>query len=223
MVTVSIIHKAIKALEKYLIFKNDFRLTGETYELIMLMPSDRFLSDSKYSLVISAQLLEKQNQKTVITELLRIIKDNMDSEEYNSISRVNIISSHDPIVKNLKFVFGFRQETFEISDYPIGGNYIEFAYLAKSLVLDKLIAGNAIRAEILENGQVRDIAAGIIRIDKNFRVFYYTGKGLRELFGQEMTSEEKTKAINLLKQPEEFLIMHNYVSFVSLDNIIKIL
>lgn len=224
--TISIIHKTVKALEKYFLLKNNFRLTGESYDLIMFLPSDKFASDTKYSLLVSAEILDKLNQKSATTELLEAIKPDLDFNEYNSISRVNILDSNEPIVKNLKLVFGFRQEIFEINrEYIIGGVNIEFAYIVKSLVLDKLVIGNAITAEVLENGQRKVINAGIIRIEKDYKVVYYTGKGLRQLFGQEGDAHESNTSTSLYTRPkgESHLIEKGYISSIPLDNIIRIL
>lgn len=224
MVETKFIHTVLKRLEKYLVRKNDFQLNGENYDMILFIPSDRYQSNNKFSLLISYNRLNNLNQKDVIKELLTDFKEVLRFEEYNSISRLNIIHSEDPFVKNLKFVFAFREQIFEINDIPIGGVQIDFAYLVKSLVLDKLVSNRTLTLEILAADNSRQtINAGIIRIEQNFDVVYYTGKGLREIWKQDMTDKDKENAEYLKKQSEGYLIQKQYISKTNLDRIIKVL
>ena len=101
MVKIYFIEKILKSLERYMLRKNGFRLKGENYELILLLPSDKYVSDSKYSLLISAKILDNYQQKDMIRELLIDFKETLQFYEYNLISRINIIHSNDPFVKNL--------------------------------------------------------------------------------------------------------------------------
>lgn len=224
MVDKIIIHTVLKRLEKYLVKKNNFQLSGETYDLILFIPSDRYQSNNKFSLLISFNKLNNLNQKDVIKELLTDFKDVLKFEEYNAISRLNIVHSEDPFVKNLKFVFAFREQILEINDIPIGGVQIDFAYLVKSLVLDKLIPNRALKMEILNEDNVRQtVNAGIIKIEKTFDVLYYTGKGLREMWKPDMTDVEKDKAENLKSKSENFLIQNQFIAKTNLDKIIKVM
>jgi len=220
MVETIFIDKILKQLEKYLIRKNNYRLTGDNYGLILLEPSDKYISDTKYSLLISAKKLNGLSQKDVIKELLVDFKVVLKLEEYNALSRLNIIHSEDPLVKNLSFMLGqHREEIIEINDMTIGGVKIDFAYLVKSLVLDKLIEGKAITIELI-NGQ--RINAGIIRIDENFDIVHYTGKGLSEIWKPDMTDEERENAEKLKTKPEEFLMQHQFVAKMPLDDIARV-
>ena len=224
MVETKFIHTVVKRLEKYLVRKNDFQLNGDTYDLILFVPSDKYLSDVKYSLLISYGKLNNLNQKDVIKELLNDFKGGLKFEEYNAISRLNIIHSEAPFVKNLKFVFAFREQVIEIKDIPVGGVQIDFAYLAKSLVLDKLIENHALSIEIINQDRIRKtINAGIIRIEKNYDVVYYTGKGLREIFKPDMTDEQKVIAEALKLNSEQYLIDNEYIGKINIDNILKVI
>ena len=61
---------------------------------------------------------------------------------------------------------------------------------------------------------------GVIRVTQNLsKMIFYTGKGLRELFKPDMTEEEKSKAIELKKLDEKFLMKLGYVSEMALANI----
>ncbi len=182
MVETKFIHTILKRLEKYLIRRNNFNLLGDTFDLILFVPSDKYLSDAKYSLIVSAKALNTLHQKEVIRELLNDFKTVLKFDEYNAISRLNIIHTEDPFVKNLKFIFGIRNEIIEINEFIVGGVKIDNAFLVKSLVLDKLIEHHALTVEIkTENNQSETINMGVIRIENNFDVVYFTGKGLREM------------------------------------------
>ena len=218
------IHKLLRQLEKFLLEKNRFQLLGETYDLILLIPSDRYSTDIKYSLVVSAKTLDDTHQKEVIKDLLTHFKETLESNEYNSITRINVINTQDPLVKNLKMMFGFREEAFELNDITVGGIKINFAYLIKSLILDKLIEGKALKLEIVDpEGNISDISAGIIRIEQDFNVVYYTGKGLRELWKPDMSNEEQEHAQSIKNLPERYLIENHFVAKRRLDDIIRVI
>jgi len=222
MVDSKFIFRVLKQLEKYLLRKSDFQL-GNDYDLILFVPPDRYTL-GKFSLILSAQKLNNPTQKEGITELLNYFKDSLSQEDYSAISRVNIFHTAEPFVKNMKLVFWTRQEILEIRDYPLGGVNIEFAYLVKSLVLDKLIPNQAVNMEIInEKNESESISAGIIKIQENYNVVFYTGKGLREIYKQDMTVDEKQTAEQLKAKPEEYLIEHQYINKVSIDKILKII
>ncbi len=224
MVETKFIHTVLKRLEKYLIRKNNLQLNGETYDLILFIPSDKYLSDVKYSLLISYNKLNNLNQKDVIKELLNDFKEILKFDEYNAISRLNILHSEDPFVKNLKSIFRLREQLIEINDIPVGGVQIDSAYLVKSLVLDKLIENRALTLEILNQDRIRQtINAGIIRIEENYDVVYYTGKGLREIFQTDMTNEQRKIAEALKLNSEQYLIDNEYIGKTNIANILKVI
>jgi hypothetical protein len=174
-------------------------------------------------MVISAKILNDYRQLDVIMELLTSLKSALNPEEYSTISRINVLHSEDPVVKNIKRMFGFRQDITELNNITVGGVTIDFAYLLKSLVLDKLVENRALTLEILDGeGNYKEIKAGIIRIDKFFNVHYYTAKGLKELFAPE-TEEEKEKAAKLKLASEYEMMENQYLFFTNLDKIVKVI
>ena len=222
--TSTYIHKILGQLEKFLIWKNGFHLLGKTYDLILLIPSERYSSDAKYSLMISAKSLDNYHQKDIIKEIFTVFKNTLEVDEFNSIARINVIHSEDSFVRNLKQMFGFREEIFELNSITVGGVHIEFAYLVKSLVLDKLVEKRAVTLEVIDSeGSINQISAGVKRINEDFFLVYYTGKGLRELFGQEMTAQEKLNAEILIKKGEQFLMENQFIAQKRLDDILRVL
>ncbi len=212
--------RVLKGLEKYLIRKNNFKLEGANYDMIMLIPSDRYSPYARYSLLISARHLNESIHRDVIKELLYSFKEDLSPDEYTAVSRINVLHTEDSFVRNVKFMFGFRQEVTEITGMVIGGVEIDFAYLLRSLVLDKLKEGAALTIEVKNAiGTVDTILARIIRIEANFELVYYTGKGLREI-GKPHVEDEKVQALK--QEPESFLLQNNYIARTKLDDIIRI-
>ncbi len=227
MVNNNIFNSVTKRLEFYLIKKNNFKLTGQNYDLILFIPLNSVYDSSKYSLIISSKLLNKLNQKTMIEELLFDLSKNLSREEYLSINRINIIHSNSSFVKNMNFTISQRERLFKLNDFSIGEENISTAYLIKSLVLDKLIQGNTVTMEVLpdkKNPYIFEpsrINAGIKRIDKNFNVIYYTVRGLKTIFPRDRNSDKFSE--QLKKESEKYLISEGYLSHISLQKISKIL
>lgn len=169
--------KVLNRLEKYLIRKSDYRLLGETYDLILLVPSDNYAANTSYSVILSSRIFDPQSQKDIIKDIFVFLNDNLLIGEYNRISRINIVNSGDSLVKNINFAFKFRNMFFEIVDFPIGGVKIDNAILVKSLILDRLVINNAVSIRLV-NGT--SINVGIIRIEEDYSVICYTAEGLRE-------------------------------------------
>ncbi|MDZ4679408.1 MAG: hypothetical protein SH848_10840 [Saprospiraceae bacterium] len=225
MVETNLTHKVLKELEKFLIRANAYLLAGESYDLILLVPSDKYLSDAKYSLIISARKLNALRQRDVIKEMLSAFKEALEFDEYNSISRINIVHTDDPFVKNLKHLIATSQEEImELVDVNVGGVTIDFAYLVKSMVLERLAFNRAVTLDVIDdNGLINRKLAGVIRIDKNFDVVHYTGKGLGEIWKPEMTAEEKAHAENIKKQTEDYLISNQFIEKTRFDDIIRVI
>jgi hypothetical protein len=77
--------------------------------------------------------------------------------------------------------------------------------------------------EILDNkNNSIKMSAGIKRIDTNFDVVYYTGKGLREMFKQNVTDIEPENADMLKQKSEEYLLQNDYMGKISFDSILRI-
>ena len=212
--------RVLRGLEKYLIRKNSFKLEGANYDMIMLIPSDRYSPYARYSLLISAKHLNESIHRDVIKELLYSFKEDLSPDEYTAVSRINVLHTEDPFVRNTKFMLGFRQEVTEINGMVMGGVEIDFAYLLRSLVLDKLREGATLTMEVKSAiGTVETILARIIRIEASFELVYYTGKGLREMW---KPNEEDEKAQALKQEPESFLLQNGYIARTNFDDIMRI-
>lgn len=224
MVVTKFIHTILKRLERYLIRLNNFQLNGRSYDLILIVPSDKYRYDSKYSLILSAEHLNTLNQREVIHDLLNDFKNTLQPEEYSALSRINILNTNDPFVKNLKLVFGFREEIIEINEIPVGEISIDFAFLVKSLVLDKLIANRAVVAEIeTENHISQTINMGPIKVEPNYDVVYYTPQGLRKISTPNKTDTNEMEVDQLSESKIKELIECGDIAKIQLEKILKII
>ena len=85
------------------------------------------------------------------------------------------------------------------------------------------IENQALTLEIKNsNNETETINAGIIRIDNNYDVVYYTGKGIREIWKPNMNDEQKANSTMLKTQNESFLLQNDYISKIKLENIVKV-
>lgn len=217
------INKVLRTLEKYLLKKNDFQLTGENYDLILVIPIDRYNANTKYALLISAKRFNNLRQREVIKDLLTHFKETLEPNTYNNISRINIVNTEDSIVKNLKFAFPYRQEIVEINNISIGEANIDYAFIVKSLLLDTLKENRALTLEISNHGKMRTINAGILMVNSNYEVVYFTGKGLREMWKSDMSDVEKINAEKLRKMTEADLIRSEHIATIGIDNIVRVI
>jgi hypothetical protein len=106
----------------------------------------------------------------------------------------------------------------------VGGINIDMAYLAKSMILDKLVANQALTMEIVTEDNLQDIVnAGIEKMDNRFNITFYTGKGLKQMFDQNMNEEEEQMAAYLKSCDDIFLFENGYKAKINIDRIVRIL
>ena len=219
MVENTLYFKILKQLEKFLLKKVNFKMFYTNYDLILIVPTDEVDFHRKYSLILSAKIFDTQMQRELILEIFDFLKLNLNNQEYQSISRVNIMKSNDPFVNNINFIFTKRTHAIEISNIQVGGVQIDQAFLLKSLVLDKLRTNYA-TTFILTDGTT--INAGIECIKPNFDILIYTGKGLREIFQPSTNVESVARAAQLKRETQEYLLENNYMALIPLENVFQI-
>lgn len=214
MVTSVVISKVLKVLERYLLESVGFRLRGYDYEIILLLPTDSSYQE-KYSWVISSEQLNNIEQQIFIRDILLRLKAILPYHEYSSVSSINKLNSSDPIVQNIKFVLPFPGDMIETNIY-IGNLDMNGGILIRSKILSKLKEGQAVTV-YLKSGT--SMNAGIISMDKDLRIKHYTGKGLKELFANDRSEEERMRATNALESGDPFLLDMHYIAFTNLDDI----
>jgi hypothetical protein len=220
MVDTQFIPAVRRQLEKFLIKKNEFQLRGQTYDLILLVPSDRYSMDTKYSLFISCKQFDAVQRITAITDLLTFLKEYLNPVFYNIITRVDFIHSDDPFVQSMKMVFAFKQPLYVINDVSVAGVHIEFGYLIKSQILDRLIENDAVTIVYESNGKVQYENAGLIKMNPSFVLIYYTPKGLDEIRNFGNRGIQKLKDIR--GESEVYLEENGFMSRIVFDAIIML-
>lgn len=87
-------------------------------------------------------------------------------------------------------------------------------------IRELIIIGEAKHVTLL--GEKNSIPMGFKRIEDDY-IYYYTGKGLREIFNNsDMNEEQKMKAKKLELLSEDELMKQLYVRKININEIIKI-
>lgn len=221
MVNNIIFSKIENRLEKFLIYKNEFKLTGDNYELVLFIPNESSFSQSNYTLLLSAKKLNALSQRDILMQLLSNFHDNLEPIYYNAISRINIINTNDSFVKNLKFIFPVKNHMIEINDIAVGGVNIEHGILIKPSILDKLIEGKILVLEIKSSEGAKFLKALIVKINQSFEVVYLTDLGINELkFNLDNLNANYISLIE--KYTEQYMLDVNMMGKVYYDDIIRV-
>lgn len=216
MVETDYLQKVVRELELFLIELCGFRFDGSHYSMILFIPLLRKSGQYKYNLILSSVVFDRYSTKEIISEIFKFLSKKLSSEEANKIESIVIANSNSPFVKNLNFLNPIKSGITEYNDLEVGSVKIHRGILIYSNLLQKLKENNAIHVE-LRDGKL--ISMGIKRINKNLNIVFYTGKGLRELFSNNRTEEEKEKARLVLEKSEEELKAEKYLDEISLNEI----
>ena len=69
------------------------------YSLVLLARDNDSDINSKYTLMISSKVLDKQNESSTITNLFEFLKKNMSNKFFRKISKIYLFKTEDKIVK----------------------------------------------------------------------------------------------------------------------------
>lgn len=209
-----------RELEKFFIKKNNFKLSGETYDLILFEPSDEYVADTKYTLSVSAFKFNNTAQRDLVKELLEYLKEKLSFFDYNSISRIKIYNSNDSYVNNLKTLISFSgEEPLELNSIRIGGAQIT-GYLLNSLLLKKLVSGKHLIFELKDKLHNRySLKVKIIRIESNYDIVCYTQKALDEIEKRIVTFDLEANMDGLNLENENELINTGFIVKINIDNV----
>jgi hypothetical protein len=217
MVMENIMYNIRTALEMYLIKASDFKLRGDNYALMLFTPTDMGNPNTKYKITISAILFDKVDTDIIGNDILFQLREFLKkNREFLYISHIEVLNSNGPFVKNMNAVFPFKSDVLEIGDTVIGGISVPYSFLCFSLKLETLREGSAIH---FINTSDEIISAGIINIDHSYNIYYYTGKGLREIWGQNMTDIQKETAKILKEKPIDYLEQMGFVAHINYKDI----
>lgn len=114
------------------------------FSLVMLIPTEPTLIDSKFTLLISASWLDKENQRKGIELITNCLRRVLNDIEFSYIVRVTIIHSSDKSVKAINSAFPVKNSIFRLTNLNVFGVQIDEAILLESNRVDdsKYIAQN---------------------------------------------------------------------------------
>lgn len=106
------------------------------FSLVMLIPTEPGLIDSKFTLLISAHWLDKENPKRAIELIAESLRKYFTREELIFITRITIINSADNFVKAINSAFNVKESVVDFTNTNIFGIQIESAILLESHRVD---------------------------------------------------------------------------------------
>jgi hypothetical protein len=113
----------------------DYAQRGQTFALVMLIPTDPSAIDSKYTLLVSASWLDGKSPKDavdlILTDLIGKI-GSTDSPEYRGIARITVVKTGDAFVGAITSAFNVTDSDVAISNCNINGVLVERAILLES-------------------------------------------------------------------------------------------
>lgn len=219
MVNLEYINKIVQELETFHIQKNQFRLDGSSYSLILFIPLSQYESLGSFDLVLSNKLLENMSKKESISEILTWLQNKLSNGISSSIKSIIVLNTNAPMIKNLNLIVPIKEGLKELNDIHIGEVYIQKGILVHTNILEKIKTNRACTVE-LQNGKFLNM--GIDEIDKDFNISYYTGQGLKILFGPNRSSEEIKNASEILKKGKTILKKRNLYSTINIKDIKRV-
>ena len=114
-----------ESLKEFAEGKND-------YSLIMLIPSEPYSLNTKWSLIISAPWLDTKGHKETLRKLHSLLRKTIPSVELNSLSRISLIKSDDAFVRSVTSEFNVSDGLKGINNAMINGIQIDKAYILSS-------------------------------------------------------------------------------------------
>jgi len=102
------------------------------FSLVMLIPSEPNVIDSKVTLLMSAPWLDKESPKQAIDLIVKSLRKHLDNVELPYISRVTIVNSSDTSVKAINAAFNVTEGTADITNCNVFGVQIDKATVFES-------------------------------------------------------------------------------------------
>lgn len=197
MVELGYILQVRKALEAFYIRENDYSIDGSTFSLILFIPLVQHSDGFKYNLILSAPKLDNYPKKQIITKVFSWFSSQLTEGEQAKIESLIVLSSKAPFVKQVEALNPLKEEFKEIRSIEVADAQIDYGILVTSTLLEKARPNRAIVAT-LNNGI--SVSMGVDQIDENFKISFYTGKALREMFAYNNQDDSEKQNAERLKQ-----------------------
>lgn len=121
-----------KVVEKLRAIIKEFIAKNGEFSLVMLIPSEPSVIDSKVTLLISAQWLDKKNPEQAIDLIVKSLRKNLNNRELPYIARVTIVNSSDDFVKAINAAFNVTEGKVDITNCNVFGIQIDKAIILES-------------------------------------------------------------------------------------------
>ena len=102
------------------------------FSLVMLIPSEPNVIDSKVTLLISAPWLDKESPKQAIDLIVKSLRRHLDDIELPYITRVTIVNSSDNFIKAINAAFNVTEGKVDITNCNVFGVQIDKAIILES-------------------------------------------------------------------------------------------
>lgn len=100
--------------------------------MVMLIPSEPNVIDSKVTLLMSAPWLDKKSPKQAIDLIVKSLRKCLDSIELPYITRVTIVNSSDNFVRAINATFNVTEGKVDITNCNVFGVQIDKATILES-------------------------------------------------------------------------------------------
>ena len=110
----------------------DFATGKNDYSLIMLVPSEPYSLNTKWSLIVSAPWLDKKSHRETLRKLHSHLRATVPSSELTNLSRISFMRSDDTFVRSINFEFNVPDGLVDINNSTINGVQIDKAYILRS-------------------------------------------------------------------------------------------
>jgi hypothetical protein len=117
----------IKSVEQSVeqLLYNKFDVTDEIF---LFIPLYHNYSEIKYNLIVSSKKIDNISIRKIINEIF----NSLDQQKQKKINKIDIMSSNENLMNNLKFIAFGNNDLYEINNIRVGDVYLEKAYLYKT-------------------------------------------------------------------------------------------
>lgn len=121
-----------KVVKKLRTLIKEFIAEKGKFSLVMLIPSEPNVIDSKVTLLMSAPWLDNESPKQAIDLIVKSLRKQLDNVELPYITRVTIVNSSDNFVKAINAAFNVTEGKVDINNCNVFGVQIEKAIILES-------------------------------------------------------------------------------------------
>lgn len=121
-----------RVVEKLRAVIKEFATEKGEFSLVMLIPTEPDVIDSKVTLLISAPWLDEKSPKQAIELIVESLRRHLKDTEFQYITRVTIVKSSDGFVKAINVAFNVKESLIDIENCNIFGIKIDRAFLLES-------------------------------------------------------------------------------------------